>query len=247
MENQIISVVMPTYNGSVYIQNAIVSVYRQDVPLELIVIDDCSDDDTVEQVKKWTGRKDFIYHRNCKNLGAAQSRNIGVQKAKGKYIAFLDSDDWWEDGKLKEQLKRLEQTGKVLCSTGRELMAANGHSLNKYITVKEKITYRDLLKHNCINCSSVVILRSVALEFPMCHDESHEDYITWLRVLKKYGEAVGINKPYLKSRQSAGGKSRNKIKSAKMTFQVYRYMGYGWIKSCAFFVSYVVHGVLKYM
>lgn len=247
MENLIISVVMPTYNGGAYIQKAITSVFRQDVPLELIVIDDCSEDNTLEQVKKWIGHKNFIYYRNCMNLGVAQSRNIGVQKARGKYVAFLDSDDWWEDGKLNEQLKILEKTGKVLCSTGRELMASNGCSLNKYISVKERITYRELLKHNCINCSSVVILRSVALEFPMCHEDSHEDYITWLRVLKKYRESVGINKPYLKSRQSFGGKSRNKIKSAKMTFQVYRYMGYGWIKSCVFFLSYVVHGILKYM
>ena len=80
----------------------------------------------------------------------------------------------------------------------------------------------------------------------MEHDDSHEDYITWLKVLRKYGYAVGIDKPYLKYRLSEGGKSRNKLKSAVMTYNVYRYAGYGRVKSCAFFCSYALHGIWKY-
>ena len=145
-----------------------------------------------------------------------------------------------------EQLKRLEETGYVLCSTGRELMSSDGSSTGRTIPVKEKVTYRELLKHNSINCSSVVLRRDVACEFPMEHDNSHEDYITWLKILRKYGCAAGINKPYLKYRLSEGGKSRNKLKSAAMTYNVYRYAGYGRIRSCIFFCSYAVHGVWKY-
>ena len=86
----------------------------------------------------------------------------------------------------------------------------------------------------------------MAREFPMEHDDSHEDYITWLKILRKYGCAAGINKPYLKYRLSEGGKSRNKLKSAAMTYNVYRYAGYGRIRSCIFFCSYAVHGIWKY-
>ena len=169
-----------------------------------------------------------------------------MKLAQGIYIAFLDADDWWEKGKLKEQLHCLEETGYVLCSTGRELMRADGNSTGRTIPVKEKITYRELLKHNSINCSSVMLRTDVAREFPMEHDDSHEDYITWLKVLRKYGYAAGVNKPYLKYRLSEGGKSRNKLKSAAMTYNVYRYAGYGRIKSCIFFCSYAVHGIWKY-
>lgn len=246
MKEPLVSVVMPSYNGAKYIKKAVDSVFSQEVPLELLVIDDGSTDNTREVLDAYMGREDFRYLRNHKNLGAAGSRNRGVKAARGKYVAFLDSDDWWADNKLKAQLKVLDSTGYVLCSTGRELMNPDGSSTGKYIPVKEKLTYTELLKHNSINCSSAVIKREAALEFPMEHDDSHEDYITWLKMLRKYGCAAGINKPYLKYRLSEGGKSRNKWKSAAMTYQVYRYMGYGRMKSAAFFVSYALHGVWKY-
>ena len=91
-----------------------------------------------------------------------------------------------------------------------------------------------------------MLRREDALAFPMEHDDSHEDYITWLRILRKGGFAAGINRPYLKYRLSEGGKSRNKLKSAAMTYQVYRYVGYGPLKSLFFFASYALHGIWKY-
>lgn len=242
----LVSVIMPVYNGAKYISQAISTVYSQNVAVELIVIDDGSTDNIKEVLKPWENREDFVYIRNDHNLGAAGSRNRGVSIAKGKYVAFLDADDWWGEGKLSAQLQALEQTGDVICSTGRELMKPDGSSAGKYIPVKSRLDYRELLKHNSINCSSVLILREAALEFPMEHDDSHEDYITWLKVVRKYGHATGIDKPYLKYRLSEGGKSRNKIKSAAMTYQVYRYVGYGPVKSACFFVSYALHGIWKY-
>ena len=241
-----ISVIMPVYNGEKYIRQAIESVFIQKVPLELLVIDDGSQDGTAQILKEYQGREDFRYFRNAFNLGAAGSRNLGVKEARGRYIAFLDADDWWEQGKLLAQLQLLESTGRVLCSTGRELMESSGADTGRYIPVKETVTYRDLLTHNSINCSSFVVKREAVLEFPMEHDDSHEDYITWLKILKKYGPAVGIDRPYLKYRLSEGGKSRNKLKSARMTYHVYRYVGYGPVKSACFFVSYALHGIWKY-
>lgn len=246
MEYPIVSVIMPSYNGAKYIRKAIDSVFRQEVPLELLVVDDGSTDNTWDILTPYMARADFRYLKNGQNLGAAGSRNRGIREARGKYVAFLDSDDWWEDGKLSDQLKTLERTGLVLCSTGRELMNPDGTSTGKYIPVKSKISYRELLRHNSINCSSVLISREVMQEFPMEHDDSHEDYLTWLKVLRKYGAAAGVNRPYLKCRLSEGGKSRNKWKSAVMTYKVYQYMGYGFLRSAVYFVSYALHGIWKY-
>lgn len=246
MNHPLVSVVMPVHNGEKYIRDAVDSVFAQETSLELLVIDDCSTDHTKEVLAAYMGREDFLYLRNEKNIGAAASRNRGIQCAKGKYVAFLDADDWWEKGKLKKQLALLERTGCVLCSTGRELVNPDGESTGKYIPVKEKLTYRELLKHNSINCSSVVVKKEAIQAYPMEHDDSHEDYITWLKILKKYKAGVGINQPLLKYRLSEGGKSRNKWKSAAMTYKVYRYMGFNTLKSVVLFISYALHGLWKY-
>ena len=247
MNQPIVSVVMPTYNGGKYIGRAVESVFAQKVPLELFVVEDGSTDNTEEVLQPYLKNAGFHYLKNEKNLGVAGSRNRGIRAASGKYIAFLDSDDWWESGKLQKQLEIMERTGCVLCSTGRDLMNPDGSPTGKYIPVKEQISYRDLLKHNSINCSSVLVRRDAMLEFPMEHDDSHEDYLSWLKILRKYGNAAGINEPCLKYRLSEGGKSRNKWKSARMTYQVYRYMGFGTMKSMVLFVSYALHGVWKYL
>lgn len=246
MKEPLVSVIMPVYNGKKYICQAVESVFLQDVPLELLVIDDCSADGTRDVLAVYEKRENFRYFRNQTNQGAAASRNFGVRKARGKYIAYLDADDWWAEGKLKAQLEVLEKKGGVLCSTGRELMNEDGSPTGKYIPVKDTVAYRDLLTHNSINCSSVLVAREAATAFPMEHDDSHEDYLTWLKILKHYGPARGINEPYLKYRLTSGGKSRNKRKSAAMTYRVYRYMGYHPLKCLLFFISYAFHGVWKY-
>lgn len=242
----LISVIMPVYNGGATIRQAVESVFRQNVSLELLVIDDGSTDQTPEVLKAYQSRTDFHYLKNPHNIGAAASRNRGVQEAHGQYIAFLDADDWWGDGKLQLQMDTLKKSGRVLCSTGRELMNHDGTSTGKYIPVKETISYRELLKHNSINCSSVLLSRDVAAEFPMEHDDSHEDYLTWLKILHKYGPAAGINQPLLKYRMSKSSKSGDKKKSAVMTYKVYRYMGYSHIRCLLYFISYAIHGFWKY-
>lgn len=242
-----VSVIMPAYNAEEYIADAIESVLSQDVLLELLIIDDCSTDHTAEIAGEYADGEKIILLRNKANLGAAESRNRGIRRASGKYVAFLDADDWWAQGKLTAQCRLLEETDRVLCCTGRELMNPDGTSQDKIIEVPAEITYSMLLRTNSIPCSSVVMRTETAREFYMCHDELHEDYILWLRVLKKYGAACGLNEPLLKSRMSRGGKSRNKLKSAKMQFGVYRYLGFGVFRSCYYFLMYVFHGVRKYM
>jgi teichuronic acid biosynthesis glycosyltransferase TuaG len=81
----------------------------------------------------------------------------------------------------------------------------------------------------------------------MEHADSHEDYILWLKILQVHGFACGINEPLLRYRLSNTGKSGSKLKSAKMTFMVYRYMGFGLPKSILCFCSYALHGVRKYL
>ncbi|MCI5650128.1 MAG: glycosyltransferase family 2 protein [Fusicatenibacter sp.] len=241
-----VSVVIPTYNSAKTICRAVDSALLQKVPMEILVIDDASNDETERVMRKYKTEARVRYLKNEKNLGVSASRNRGVAAAYGEYVAFLDADDYWADGKLEKQLKLMKKTGDVLCCTGRELMGDNGALSGKIIPVSDRITYRQLLLGNVINCSSVLAKRSVLLEFPMEHDECHEDYLNWLRILKKYGSACGVPEPLLKYYVSSNGKSGNKLHSAGMTYQVYRRLGLGRLASLGYFCCYAWNGFLKY-
>ena len=242
----LVSVVMPAYNCAASIGESIESVLCQSVPLELIVVNDRSPDDLDAAMAPYLADERVVYVTNEKNMGAAMSRNRAMEMARGKYIAFLDSDDIWLPGKLERQLAILEESGSILCCTARALMTPEGIDDGRVLSVAEVITYKDLLRHNSIACSSVVIRTEAAREFPMGHEDSHEDYIMWLQVLRKYGNARGINEPLLRYRLSNTGKSGSKFHSAKMTFMVYRYMGFSLPKSLLCFASYAINGVKKY-
>lgn len=246
MEEALISVIIPVYNCSHYIQQALDSALAQEVPTEILVIDDYSEDDLDGVMQKYLKYPQIRYIRNEKNLGVAETRNRGVALAQGEYIAFLDADDIWAKDKLKKQLACIRETGAVICSTARELMNPDGTLTGYVIPVKTDYTFRDLLTGNQVNCSSALLKTEVAREFPMHHDDSHEDYLMWLEILKKYGRGCAVNEPLLKYRISNKGKSGNKLNSAKMTFMTYRYMGFGLIRSCWYFVGYAVHGMKKY-
>lgn len=247
MKDPLISVIIPVYSNSHLLSRAIDSALCQRVSLEVVVINDASPEDIDGVMLPYKDNHTIIYIRNEQNLGAAESRNRGIALARGKYIAFLDADDCWAEGKLYKQLSVLERTGTVFCATARELVHPDGTGTGRVIPVPEIITYQELLKHNCICCSSVLIRREVALEFPMHHaQDSHEDYIMWLEVLQKYKTASGINEPLLQYTVSNQSKSGNKWKSAQMTLRVYRYMGFGPLQSLLCFFSYTFHGVWKH-
>lgn len=246
MGDTLVSVIIPVYNGADMIGGAIASARMQKVPLEIIVVDDCSGDGLAQTMQKYDDDPSILYVRNEKNMGAAASRNLGVSLAHGEYVAFLDADDRWRADKLAKQLARIEAENSVLCCTARELLRPDGTPTGRVIPVKERITYRSLLRHNCINCSSVLARTDVMKRFPMEHEEAHEDYITWLRILKEYRFACAVNEPLLQYRLSKSGKSGSKGRSAVMTFKVYRCMGFGYARSLLCFCSYALHGVAKY-
>lgn len=241
-----VSVIIPTYNSGKYIEKAVNSAKIQKYVKEVIVVDDASTDDTREVLNNYIENNKITYIRNKINLGVAESRNVGVRKAKGKYIAFLDSDDWWAEDKLERQMQFMISNGYSLCGTSRKLVNELGEDLSRIIHVEKVIGYNELLHHNSLVCSSVVVLRELAIQVPMEYEELHEDYLAWLRMVKRCKYAYGLDEPLVYYRMTYNGKSRNKLKSAKMTFTVYRKLGYSRIQSCIYLVSHLANGIKKY-
>ncbi len=248
-EKPVISVIMPAWQAERYIGQAIASVLRQTCTQtwELLVIDDGSTDRTSEIVRKYEKHPQIRLVRRKSNHGVAAARNLGIRLARGEYVAFLDADDWWDADKLKLQMECIDRTKAVLCCTGRELVQPDGTKTGRVIGVPERITYPMLMRTNVIPCGSVVLRKEIAQEFGFVCDRFHEDYILWLRVLKKYKTAAGVNVPALKCRLSEGGKSRNKWKSAQMQYGSYRYLGYGRLQAFYYMIFYTLYGLRNYL
>ena len=243
----LVSAIIPAFRCTSTFCEALNSALAQEVPLEVIIIDDDMVQDCSHLLQPYQQDARVRYFRNDHNLGAAQSRNRGVHLAHGRYVAFLDSDDRWLPGKLQKQLDLLQSTGAALCSTARELIKPNGEATGYVIPAPESFVYRDLLKQNFINCSSVLMPTSIAREFPMrCDEDSHEDYLMWLEVLKKYERGCAVNEPLLQYRISSSGKSGSKFHSAAMTYRTYRHMGFGPLQSSLCFAHYACNGLAKY-
>lgn len=249
-----VSIIIPVYNAKSYICEAVASALTQETDKELIVLDDGSTDASMDVLERWLeGHADLvadtkvIVQKNQKNAGVAQTRNKGVRLASGEYIAFLDADDRFVNGKLQKQVAKLKVTGADLCNTARRLIRADGTETETVIHTPEVITLSQLEHSNRINCSSVLVRRETALRFPMAHSDVHEDYLTWLHMLQNGVTMVGIDEPLLEYRLSESGKSRNKWKSAKMTYHTYRYAGYSRMKSVRLLVCYMINGVKKYI
>ncbi|WAJ24553.1 glycosyltransferase family 2 protein [Lacrimispora xylanolytica] len=245
-----ISIIMPAYNAERYIEESIKSVLSQTyIDWELIIVDDCSQDQTPLICENYTAHyKNIHYFRNQSNKGVAESRNRGVALSQGDWIAFIDSDDCWHSQKLELQLALAVEKQALFIFTGSSFINDNSESLDYYLSVPSVIYYKELLKQNVISCSSVLIYKKLLLCYPMENgSRMHEDFAAWLKVLKneKIG-AFGINQPLLIYRISSTSKSGNKIKAGIMTYRVYRHIGVSIIPAIYYWICYFFLSLNKY-
>ena len=242
-----VSVIMPAYNAEKTIKESMESVLKQTYKdFELIVIDDCSSDGTEALIESYALKDNRIIHlKNQCNSGVSYTRNRAVECARGEWIAFLDSDDIWETNKLETQVALMKAKNAVLVYTASSYISADGTPYSYILPAEEKISYSMLLKRNIISCSSAMIKTSVMKNIKMPNDAMHEDYFVWLTVLKSIPYAYGINEPLLIYRLSNNSKSSNRIKSAKMTYNTYRAIGYSKISSIALVLRYAIHSINK--
>jgi teichuronic acid biosynthesis glycosyltransferase TuaG len=243
-----VSIIMPAYNCEKYVAEAINSVISQTYQSwELLVIDDGSKDNTLKIINGF-GSKDSRIRpiQNEKNIGVSETRNIGIVLASGEWIAFLDSDDMWEKTKLEKQLKVAEENSAEFLFTGSSYINEEGKPFKGILEVPEEVSYKKLRNHNVISCSSVLIQKRFLDNIKMEKDEMHEDYAVWLRVLRTGVKAYGVNEPLLIYRISRNSKSGNKMKTVKMTYKVFRFIGINPISSAYFMMRHVLGAVGKY-
>lgn len=253
MKEFFISIITPAYNSGKFIRETIESVRAQTFEnWEMIVVDDCSMDNTCSIVEKYHELDNRIMLiRLTKNAGAARARNIGIEHAKGDFIAFLDSDDIWYPNKLLIQLRHMIRFNASVSFTSYLVMSPMGKITG---VVKAPLTagYKTLLKGCNIGCSTLMYNVGILGKrfFNLDHPYKREDYVLWLEIAKylaKSNSMIGIVKPLAVYRKHEAGISANKWKVALDQWSVYRRIEKLSLPSSTYyFIFYTWNGLRKH-
>jgi lipopolysaccharide/colanic/teichoic acid biosynthesis glycosyltransferase len=182
----LVSIIMPSYNTAQYIEKTIKSVLNQTYTnWELIIVDDCSTDNTDDVVKNYLSDKRIKYLKNEQNSGAAVSRNRALREAKGQWISFLDSDDLWMPEKLEKQICFMKENGYNFSYTDYEEISAEGNMTGVFVTGPKKITRTGMYNYCWPGCLTVMYDATKVGLIQISDIKKNNDYAMWLKVCKK--------------------------------------------------------------
>ncbi|MEY8370034.1 glycosyltransferase family 2 protein [Aerococcaceae bacterium 50-4] len=221
-QDALVSIVTPVYNAESFIADTIDSVVNQTYKnFELILVDDCSTDNSKYVIDQYASDSRVKYEKLAKNAGAAVARNKGIELAQGRYIAFVDSDDIWDTEKLSKQIQYMSENGYGFTYTNFEFIDENGELKKSSPKLPDKLDYKGLLKNTAIACSTVCIDRELVGDFRMPLVRKGQDTATWLQILRTYPAAHLLDEPLNRYRIRTGSLSENKVQALKRTWNTY--------------------------
>ncbi len=247
MNEKLVSVIIPNYNGERFIGRTMDSVLKQTYQhFEIIVVDDCSTDRSPDIIESYS-REDPRIHliRMPENSGVAKARNNGIIQAKGDYIALLDNDDLWTDDKLERQIRLAEKADIVYCSY--DFIDENDRMIKRPFIVTPKISFRSMLVSSMISCSTAFIKADILKKHLFDEQYYHEDYVLWMKLLSIPVSATGDEKVLMHYRQVNTSRNIRKGNAALHRWKVYREaLGLSIPVSIRAFTGYALKGILKY-
>ncbi|MDK9356974.1 glycosyltransferase family 2 protein [Lelliottia wanjuensis] len=227
--NELISIIMPSFNSAKTIGDTIDSIVGQSYTnWELLITDDCSTDETIDIVKRYAKKDSRIkLFCNAVNSGAAVSRNNSIENSAGDYLAFLDSDDRWLPNKLNDQLTfMISYPERDFTFTAYELIDISSTKIGKIVDAQGdnlSFDYSDMLRKKAtLGCSTVMFRKMAFPDYKMPLIRTGQDYALWLKLLKTGKKAYLINKVLTQYRILPNSISRNKFKKCKRQWQIYR-------------------------
>ncbi len=239
-----VSIIVPTYNCENFVKKTIDSILKQTYQnFEIIVIDDCSTDGTVEYIKSIKDDR-IVVLINEKRSGAAFSRNRGIAAASGDYIAFLDGDDIWHKTKLEDQLSFMKTNDYLFSCTDYDVIDENDFSQHVVVSGPKVANHRMFLKTDYVGCLTIMYKRSVYPDLAIPNAiYKRNDYALWIKLSEKT-KCYRLKKvlaSYRKTSNSlSSGKKRSLVKYHKEMFQ--KLYNFGKIKS----TYYALRNVMYY-
>lgn len=246
----LVSIIMPCYNAERYVAQSIESVLAQTYQnWELLITDDGSTDKSVEIISKYSKNDDRINVMvSDEHQGIARTRNMSISRAKGRFVAFLDSDDIWYPEKLEKQVEYMLEHDVAFTYSSYEVIDAQGNSKNKVVNDAGVMSYKKYLRNTIICCGTVVIDREKTGHFATPIIKTSEDMSLWLSIMKKGIDAYPVPGPLHKYRITPGSASSNKFKAACDVWRVYRKIEKLSLPASVFnFVCYTFNAVKKHV
>lgn len=246
----LVSVIMPLYNSAKHVREAIGSVQAQTLgSWEICVTDDCSTDDSAAIVAELSGDDPRIrLFRQERNQGAAAARNVSLENARGRFIAYLDADDVWAPEKLERQTGFMERGGYGFSCASYEVIGEDGELLGKTVTMPVRSDLDGFLANNYLQTVGIMadLSRVDKSLLHMPDLRRRQDAATWIQVLQAGHDCYGLPEPLCYYRRTAGSLSSNKVKAVKGVWYLYREVaGLKLPKACYCFVRYAFLAVWK--
>ena len=225
--NETVSIIVPVYNAEKYIEETIRHVAAQTYrDWELLLVVDGSKDRSVQVIRDYQEAENESRLRIIdreENVGAARARNVGLQKATGRYIAYVDADDLWMPEKLERELQFMKEKQAAFVFSGYEFADEDGAGTGKVVHVPEQLDYGKALKNTTIFTSTVLFdterIPRKLLEMP---DIKSEDTALWWKVLRNGYTAYGLDQNLVLYRRPARSLSSNKLEAIRRIWNLYR-------------------------
>ena len=243
----VVSVITPCYNAAAYIAQAIESVQTQTFgDWEMLIVDDGSTDDSAAIISCYQAVDARIRYIRMQTPSGSptQPRNTAISQAKGRFIAFLDSDDLWLPNKLEEQLRLFDERTAIVFSDY-ERIAEDGTRRGKVVRAPSSATYRDLLKGNVIgNLTGIYDAQKVGKVY--CQAVHHEDYVLWLSILKYGHMARNTGEVHALYRVRSQSVSADKLQVITWQWHIYREVEcLNWFQSVYYLLHYALKAIRK--
>lgn len=244
----LVSIITPTYNSEKYISETIESIQAQTYTnWELLITDDCSMDQTISILKTFQENDSRIrLFKLEKNQGPGVARNNSIKKAKGNYIAFLDSDDKWSENKLEKQINFMQKYNYSFTFTNYYKIDEKGHEQKSNKSLPLKVNYLNCLKGNRIGCLTVILDRTRLDNIFFDNLPRRQDYLLWLKILKKIDYAHCLNEKLAYYRIHRGSISHKKMRLIKDHWNIYRNIeNYSLVRSIWYLINYLFRKILR--